>query len=227
MHPPTFSQWLKRLRAQLDLTQETLAELVDCSVQTIRALEIGKRRASAALAERLADVLEVPPEQRADFVRLARSPVNTSAEADERAPSSTPPVITPASASPTPVTFSLPSVATPLIGRAAEISQLRRLLGEEQQRIVTIVGPGGIGKTRLALDLTATLAGQFPDGAAFVSLTAINHVQHLPSAIASTLNIPLHGALDLQQQVNAWLAPRHSNCSRHRVRADRTAPPRR
>ena len=208
MHPPTFSQWLKRLRAQLDLTQETLAELVDCSVQTIRALEIGKRRASVALAERLADVLEVPPEQRADFVRLARSPVNTSVEADERAPSSTPSVTTLAPVSPVPVTFSLPSVATPLIGRAAEISQLRRLLVEEQ-RIVTIVGPGGIGKTRLALDLTATLAGQFTDGAAFVSLAAINHVQHLPSAIASTLNIPLYGALDLQQQVNAWLAPRH------------------
>ena len=54
---PSFGHWLKRLRAQQDLTQEALAELAYCSVQTIRFFESGKRRPSVAMAERLAQVL--------------------------------------------------------------------------------------------------------------------------------------------------------------------------
>lgn len=202
-HPPTFTRWLKRQRAQYDLTQEALAELAFCSVQAIRAFEAGSRRPSVAMAERLADVLHIPVAAREEFVRLARTPLAT--EAAESKPAPTLPV-TPAPPVAPPV--SLPTVATPFIGRAAELHDLRRLVGEEGQRLVTIVGPGGMGKTRLALDLTATLADHFADGAAFVPLAAINQPQHLPSALASTLNIPLQGATDLWQQVNTWFAPR-------------------
>jgi transcriptional regulator with XRE-family HTH domain len=73
--PLTLGRWMKRLRADLDMTQEALAEAVGCAVQTIRTFEIGKRRPSRELADRLADVLRVPLEQRKEFVRLARSPV--------------------------------------------------------------------------------------------------------------------------------------------------------
>src|SRR3712207_2341213 len=73
--PMTLGRWMKRLRADLDMTQEALAEAVGCAVQTIRTFEIGRRRPSRELVEGLADVLQVPPEQRADFVRLARAPV--------------------------------------------------------------------------------------------------------------------------------------------------------
>ena len=69
----TFGRWMKRLRVELDLTQEALAEEVGCAPQTIRAFESGGRRPSRELAERLAEVLQVPPEQRADFVRVART----------------------------------------------------------------------------------------------------------------------------------------------------------
>ncbi len=82
-HAPTsmqeslsFQRWLKRLRAALDLTQERLAEEVGCAAHTIRTFERGTRRPSRAMAERLADVLQVPLEQWADFVRLARAPVD-------------------------------------------------------------------------------------------------------------------------------------------------------
>ena len=68
-----FNQWIKRLRTDLDLTQERLAEQVGCSVQTIRAFEGGRRRPSREFAARLATVLQVPPEQRTAFVRLART----------------------------------------------------------------------------------------------------------------------------------------------------------
>jgi LuxR family maltose regulon positive regulatory protein len=72
--PLPFGRWLKRLRADHDLTQEALAQAVGCAPQTIRTFEIGTRRPSRELAERLADVLQVPPEQRGDFIRAARVP---------------------------------------------------------------------------------------------------------------------------------------------------------
>lgn len=202
-HPPTFTRWLKRRRAQVDLTQEALAELAFCSVQAIRAFEAGTRRPSVEMAERLAEVLHIPDAEREEFVHLARTPLSTEAAESVSAPT-TPATPAPSDASPMP----LPAVATPFIGRQTELTALRRLLGEEQQRLVTIVGPGGIGKTRLALDLTAALAEHFADGAVFVALAAISDPQHLPSAIASTLNIPLQGATDLWQQISAWFAPR-------------------
>ena len=59
-HPLTFGRWMKCLRAELDLTQEALAEAVGCAPQTIRTFESGSRRPSRDLAERLADVLQVP-----------------------------------------------------------------------------------------------------------------------------------------------------------------------
>jgi transcriptional regulator with XRE-family HTH domain len=72
--PITLGRWMKRRRADLDMTQEALAKQLGCAVQTIRTFEIGKRRPSRELAERLADVLQVPQEHRSDFVRAARMP---------------------------------------------------------------------------------------------------------------------------------------------------------
>ena len=75
----TFGQWIKRLRAAQDLTQEHLAEDVACAVQTIRAFENGARRPSLEMAERLADILQVPAAERSYFLKLARQPASTAA----------------------------------------------------------------------------------------------------------------------------------------------------
>src|SRR5262245_16930085 len=66
--------WIRRRRAELDLTQELLAEQVGCAVDTIRALENGRRRPSRPMADRLATVLHIPPAERAAFMAAARSP---------------------------------------------------------------------------------------------------------------------------------------------------------
>ena len=83
--PLTLGHWMKRLRAERDLTQQALATELGCAVQTIRTLEIGRRRPSRDLAERLAIALQVAPEQRAAFVRLARAPTG-------RAPAASAPI---------------------------------------------------------------------------------------------------------------------------------------
>ena len=76
--PMTLGRWMKRLRADRDMTQEALAEDVGCAVYTIRTLESGTRRPSRDLADRLAEKLQVPQEQRAEFLRVARSPITRS-----------------------------------------------------------------------------------------------------------------------------------------------------
>jgi predicted ATPase/DNA-binding XRE family transcriptional regulator len=198
--PPAFGRWLKRLRAQHDLTQEALAEKMYCSVQTIRFFEAGKRRPSLEMAERLVDVLQVPPDQHEAFVRQARAPLD-ALESDESAPLSVEP--TRADAAPPPIRVPLPP--TPLIGRQAEGAVLQQLLGEGR-RLISLVGPGGIGKTRLALQVAHDLSGRYADGAAFVPLAAITKAADIPAAIAETLGAPLPGSGDPAQQIVALLA---------------------
>ena len=68
----------------------------------------------------------------------------------------------------------LPVPRTAFIGREAEAVALAQLLSREDVRLVTLTGPGGIGKTRLALHVAGELAGQFPGGVCFVPLSAVS-----------------------------------------------------
>jgi predicted ATPase/DNA-binding XRE family transcriptional regulator len=200
--PPSFGQWLRRLRTQQDLTQEALAEAAYCSVQTIRFFETGKRRPSLEMAERLAEVLQVPTAQQEEFCRLARQPLEKAESADDASPAPLPP----------PATLHkplLPHTATALVGREGERNILLRLLHQEQHRLVTLVGAGGMGKTRLALETANALAPHFADGAAFVTLTPVQRGAQLPAAVAEVLGVDLKGGRDPDMQVLTWLATRH------------------
>lgn len=204
-HPATFGQWVKRLRTQRDLTQEALAELVYCSVQSIRFFESGKRRPALDMAERLADVFALDADERAHFIRLARTNLPAVPEPD--------PLPTPASEETTPlpqpsVPSALPAAATPLIGRDAESRILQQLLVEDQCRLVTLLGAGGMGKTRLALACAETLAPRYAHGAGFVALAALDDAQHLSVAVAHALNIPLQGSRAPAEQLWDALASR-------------------
>ncbi len=198
---PPFGQWLKRLRTQWDLTQEALAEQMHCSVQTIRFFETGKRRPSLEMAERLAEVLAVPAAEQAEFIRQARMAIDKPVLAPDEEPldETPPPVMKP----------SVPQATTVLIGREGECNVLIRLLQHDKHRLVTLVGAGGMGKTRLAMEAANTLANHFANGAAFVPLAPIQSAAQLSEAVAAALNIELKGSADPEKQVLTWLAPRH------------------
>lgn len=83
----------------------------------------------------------------------------------------------------------LPRPLTSLIGREREAANLRDLLCRDEVRLVTLTGPGGIGKTRLAIEVAATAASEFADGVAFVSLFTINHPSLVVPAIAHALAV--------------------------------------
>ena len=210
---PTFGRWLKRLRAQHDLTQEALAELAYCSVQTIRFFESGKRRPSLEMAERLAEVLAVPAEQQSQFIKLARTSLNPAT--DENTTTSDPTadpnaaaanIVSPANPPSDAPPPRLPLPATLLVGRQPEAAHLQTLLMEEGQRLVTLMGPGGIGKTRLALHMAHTLDAHFANGALFVPLVSISNSVELPTAIAGALNKSLPGDSSGTAQLDALLA---------------------
>ncbi len=83
----------------------------------------------------------------------------------------------------------LPAQPTALIGREAELGEIVKRLSSEGVRLLTLTGPGGIGKTRMALQAAAELIEQFEDGVYFVDLAPIRDPESVPTAIAQTLGL--------------------------------------
>lgn len=204
--PVSFGTWLRRARVARDLTQEALAEQVGCSTQTVRAFESSRRRPSREMAARLAAILELPQEQHDQFVRLARTtqPVAHQAAAAPAAEQLTPPVSSSSPAGRPGIV--LPS--DPLIGRHADLQHLRTALLEQQHRMLTLLGPGGIGKTRLALQAAADLAPHFHDGVAFVALAPVADAYNVVTAIAEAINAPLPAAQSPETALLGFLRER-------------------
>jgi predicted ATPase len=98
--------------------------------------------------------------------------------------------------------FSAQSV--PLVGRSAELDKISQLLQNPACRLVTIAGVGGVGKTRLARQLAAHLAQNFPDGIYFVDLQGVTAVQYLPAAFADALKLDTD-ATDLPPLLKSYL----------------------
>lgn len=103
---------------------------------------------------------------------------------------------------------SLPTPPTPLIGRERELAEVGDLLSNPTCRLLTIVGPGGMGKTRLALAAAAEQHAQFRDGAIFVPLASQSSADLLAAAIMTALEIPLSGPQDPNDQLRLYLRER-------------------
>jgi transcriptional regulator with XRE-family HTH domain len=203
----SFGAWFTRRRKALDLTREQLAGQVGYSVSALRKIEGDERRPSRQMAELLANCLQVPPDQRPTFVKVARGQLRV-----ERLAAAVPTTATglaPGDELPRPAPR-LPRPPTPLIGREPELTELARLLRDPQCRLLTLVGAGGIGKTRLAIEVACRHQDSFPDGAFFVSLASLNSAAFLVPAIADALGYLFQRQIEPRTQLLNYLRAKQS-----------------
>ena len=168
---------LKEHRSAIGLTQEELAERAGVSTRTISDVERSLRTTIYRdTARRLAGALGLDDERRREFEDAARG--RTAGPSD----------LGPATG--------LPPQPTRLIGRERELEVLVIALEDPDVRLLTLTGPGGIGKTRLAIEAAGAVQGGFPGGVGFVSLAATADPELVLPIVAHTLGIGTsHGSI--------------------------------
>jgi predicted ATPase/DNA-binding XRE family transcriptional regulator len=186
-----FSGLLRRLRTEARLTQEELAEAARLSPRSVSDLERGvSRRAHKDTALLLADALGLAGPVREVFVAAARGHV-PAAE-----------VLAAMSAS----RNNLPTPVDSFVGRQMELAEITRAVRAD--RLVTLTGPGGSGKTRLALEAAASLVPEFADGVWLVELATISDSGRLPGRVAQVLGISDRPGEALGDTLARWLRDR-------------------
>jgi predicted ATPase/DNA-binding XRE family transcriptional regulator len=160
----SFGHLLKRYRRSARLTQETLAERVGYSPNYISMLERGVRSPAPATVDAFVQALGLTPADRT---------ILDAAAGGMQAP----------------VESHLPMAHGRLIGREQDAAVIISLLRQPDVRLLTLIGPGGVGKTRLAEQIAAALSHDFSDGILFVDLSPVNDPARVPSAIAQALEL--------------------------------------
>ena len=181
----SFGTHLKRLRETAGFTQEELATISGLSVHAVSALERGERRRPHIETVRaLSAALDLTEPARDALLQSARATGEATA-VDQL------------------VRVVLPLPLTVLLGRDADTETLRLWLAEPRARLITIVGTGGVGKTRLALELARAIADEGATRVVFASLAAIRDRGLAACAIAEAMGLADISASELPRRVRA------------------------
>ncbi len=191
---PDFADLLRRYRRRSKLTQEELAERAGLSPASVSLLERGVTQApQRATVNMLSTALALSADEAVAFLESARS----SRRADDGEGDEGPPEMPTAP----PLDGHLPIPLTSLIGRAHEQAAILELLGRETTRLLTLTGPAGVGKTRLALELAATVQHEQRHDVVFVGLIPIQESERVLPAIAQALGVRESDSVPLREAI--------------------------
>ena len=180
--PGSFGSRLKSLREAAGFTQEELATIAGLSVHAVSALERGERRRPHVDTVRaLSSALDLTGAARDALVASAR-PLFRDLTIER-------------SGSPT-----LPMPSTRLVGREGDLQTLQQSLADRTARLITLIGPGGVGKTRLALEMARVVASEDTYRVFFVPLAGLHSPAFVASAVAEALGLSDTTALDLPRR---------------------------
>lgn len=196
----TLAAMLRRVRVTAGLSQEALAEKSGLSAKGIAQLETGKRTAPRAETLRmLADALALATPERSALALAARrgssvQPALHAIPGDE----------------PNPGAAKLPRPLTSCIGREREVAAICELLAKPDVRLVTLTGPGGVGKTRLATQVLEQRGDELFDAIVFVPLAAVRDPDLVAPTIAQAVGVPNTPDQPLLVRIYAFLEQRHT-----------------
>ena len=174
----SFGTWLRQKRRSLDLTQKALADQVGCAEITVRRMEADEYKPSSELARVLLEKLGIAEPERTQWVRFARGlgeypkhQISSSTSHDHKT--------------------NLPIPLTSFIGREKDVERIQHRLAEH--RLVTLIGVGGIGKTRLSQQVANQLIDLYGDGVWLVECAPLNDPMLVPQSVATMFGIQQRG----------------------------------
>jgi predicted ATPase/transcriptional regulator with XRE-family HTH domain len=193
-----FGTLLKRLRLQAGLSQEELAERARISAKAVGSYERGDRRAPHR--DTLALIVDALRVTGAAYDEL----MSAADQARRRGPSA---VDLAASGEFPTQPNNLPIARTTFVGRDHDVAEVEQLL--DRHRLLTLVGSGGVGKTRLAIQVGTELLDRYPDGVWFVDFAPITDPELVASVVAQALGMSQHRGHPIDKAIPAWLKGKH------------------
>lgn len=184
---------LKKARKQHGWTQKEVAERIELpDPRTLGRWERGSHIPHPHYRRKLADLYNINLEELGFLQSEAEPPSPTEKLPEYNCPSLS--------------IWNIPPTFTSLLGREQDIATVRTLLQRPDIRLITLSGPGGVGKTRLAIHIAKEVQDIFKDGICFVSLAEINDPAFVKPILAETLGVQESGELSVSKQLQATLA---------------------